>query len=109
MDDLIDWHQVRALHGDVGADMFEEVFTFFELETREILSDLGPATDWRAAMHALKGSAQTVGFAAAAAACAQAEAKAAEGRAGASDVPRITALLEQSHAAFRAGRRAHGI
>jgi len=109
---LIDWSQVHRLRDDVGADVFDEVLALFTEESATLLETLHTANTpvaQAAAAHALKGSAQTMGFAAAAAACADAEACAI--RPGwAPDVPmHIAEAFAVSSAAFDQGRAAQGL
>ena len=79
---MIDWHRVRELQDEVGADDFAEVVELFLEEADEVIERLeacaAPET-LEAEYHALKGSALNLGFQDLAEICAKAERQAAAG------------------------------
>lgn len=80
---MIDWRQVRDLKDEIGPADFDEVVRMFLDEVEEHLARLRAAPDYpdrEAALHALKSSALTLGFADLAALCDAGERAAAAGR-----------------------------
>lgn len=79
---MIDWVRVQELREEVGPEDFDEVVELFLEEVEEnltaITSCLAPQ-DMEEVLHALKGSALSLGFADLAALCQQGETTAAAG------------------------------
>jgi len=103
---MIDWGRVRDLRADIGDADFAAVAELFVDEVEAALAGLDPAAPAEALarqLHALKGSALNLGFAALARLCAKGEAQARAGLAGAVPVADIRAVWQASRAAFLAG------
>ena len=76
---MIDWDQIRELHGEVGPEDFEELVTLFLQEVDEVVARLekrGEPDRLTEDLHFLKGSAMNLGFADFAQACERGEARA---------------------------------
>jgi HPt (histidine-containing phosphotransfer) domain-containing protein len=103
---MIDWDRVRELWADMGPEDFTEVADLFAAEVEAALGALDPAApaeDFARQLHALKGSALNLGFAALATRCAEGEAQAAAGEVASVSVPELRKLYKASHIAFTSG------
>jgi HPt (histidine-containing phosphotransfer) domain-containing protein len=97
--EMIDWTRVRALRDEIGAEDFDEVVALFLDEVGEAAGklDSAPPGELPAALHFLKGSAMSIGFADFAALCG-----AGEKEAGPVDVVGLLDCLDQSRDRFLA-------
>lgn len=95
---MIDWTRAAELRDEIGADVFPEVLTMFLGDTEEAIDRMMQQGASEHALHDIKGSAMTVGFAELAGLCQQGESDAARGRAHAVDVT----ALDRSFCAARA-------
>lgn len=103
---MIDWHRVRELRSEVGAEDFDEVAALFLEEVAEVVTRLRQATDperLQADLHFMKGSALNLGFASFAAQCMEGEQAAAAGRAAEVDVAALLDCYDDSRLAFLEG------
>lgn len=106
---MIDWTQARMLQQEIGTEQFEEVVRLFldEMELlMERLDHAEGATQLQEVLHALKGSALTLGFAHFAELCAAAERHASLGQTIKVDKAGITSAYRQSHPEFITGLKA---
>lgn len=81
---MIDWQRVITLREDVGIDGFAEVVDLFLEEVGAVIKRLNETPDratLEADLHALRGSAQGMGFLAFAEVCQTGETQCAEGAA----------------------------
>jgi len=77
---MIDWQQAATLREEIGDEGFEDVLALYLQETEATLASFGrPGADAPALLHALRGSALTIGFAALAEMCGRLEAEARRG------------------------------
>ncbi|NNE52231.1 MAG: Hpt domain-containing protein [Sulfitobacter sp.] len=100
---MIEWDQVRQLHGEVGPEDFEELVTLFLQEVDEVATRLearGEPEKLQEDLHFLKGSAMNLGFADFAQACQRGETRAAKGDAAQVDLPKILELYRLSKSEF---------
>lgn len=103
---MIDWNRVRHLQREIGPDGFDAIVDVFIEEVSETVERLRTAPDpdtLCADLHALKGSALTLGFTTFSDMCQRGETRA--GQAGAQDVAVLPILdcYEDSKNAFFAG------
>ena len=100
---MIDWSRVAELRAEVGEDDFPEVVALFIEEVEEVIARLrgarGPG-DLAAALHFLKGSALSLGFAEFSRLCQQGEVQAAQGRGGDVALDEILAAFEAARGQF---------
>jgi len=102
---MIDWNRVRELRDEIGAEDFEEVVALFLEETDTDIAALRADTEAAgvgARLHALKGSALNLGFAALAGLCQTGESAAALGATVTIDRDAILRCYAASKAAFLA-------
>lgn len=100
---MIDWETVQALHDEVGAEDFGEIIDLFIEEVEEIVSTLGDDPDRSTLgddLHALKGSALSLGFTDFCALCQAGETAAENGHANAIAVEEIIHSFLVSKKAF---------
>ena len=102
---MIDWQRVEELETEIGREDFDEVAALFlsEIEAElaalpDVASDAGALRD---RLHAMKGSALNLGFAALADLCAKGEAQAADGVAHDISVDALMRLFQASQHVFR--------
>lgn len=103
---MIDRDRVQELRQEIGEDDFAEVAEMFLDEMAEALTALSDAPDNAGAdaFHGLRGSALNLGFADFASACADAEKRAAQGKAV--DTAHLNWLYGESVKAFRVSQPA---
>ncbi|QOL82057.1 Hpt domain-containing protein [Pseudooceanicola spongiae] len=99
---MISWGQILELRNDVGQDGFDEVISIFLEEVETTLNHLPQSSQLEEDLHALRGSAMTLGFRACAALCAQGEKLAGEGCADRVDLNAIQTTYLESKALFLA-------
>lgn len=100
---MIDWERVQALHDDVGAEDFDEIIDLFMEEVEEIVSSLGSNPDRSTLgddLHALKGSALSLGFSDFCALCQEGETAAENGQADTIDIEAVLQSFSVSKQAF---------
>jgi len=100
--ELIDWHRVDELRGEVGAEDFGEVADLFLEEVAEVVARLrkGKAASYAADLHFLKGSALNLGFRKLGTICSDGERLAASGKAETVDIATLVGVYETSIAEF---------
>lgn len=105
---MIDWSRVSELRDEIGAEDFEEVAALFLEEVSFSIAALGDgcrrARDLEEAMHALKGAALNLGFAALADLCLAGERAAAKGDMRAVLPHEVRTVFEASVADFERDR-----
>ncbi len=102
---MIDWARVSELRDEVGDDAFEEVTDIFLEEAEDVLTKFegGKSANWEEDFHFLKSSALNMGFAEVARLCQDAELRARDGGAGASDAAAVVASFRASRSVFEKG------
>lgn len=101
---MINWHRVRDLRKDVGADEFGEIVEIFLSEVEDIASALraaGNDRDMELHLHALKNAAVNLGFFELSELCQIAEVFASRKQAASVDIRRILWALEASLRLFK--------
>ncbi|MEM6938639.1 MAG: Hpt domain-containing protein [Pseudomonadota bacterium] len=100
---MIDWHKVKELRDEVGAEDFDEIVEVFLEEVEGHIADLLQKPDRSALaedLHFLKGSALNLGFRDLAALCKTGEAASEAGQADTVDLNEVSTVYEASKAAF---------
>lgn len=103
---MIDWARIDELRSEIGADGLAEVVELFLDEVETVVMRLKSAPDpalYEADLHFLKGGAWNLGFREFGALCQDGERRAARGRTGEVDIPRIVASYFASKEAFLSG------
>ena len=102
---MIQWHRVRQLRDEVGADEFDEVVQIFLDEVQEVIARLHQdtaRTQLEQNLHFLKGSALSLGFDQFSKLCQDGERRAAAGQGAEVDLPAILAVFDSSKTVFEA-------
>lgn len=99
---MISWGQILELREDVGYEGFDEVVAIFLEEVEETLRQLSHSPRLAEDLHALKGSAMTLGFNACAALCDDGEKLACAGHTEQVDIDAIRAVYSDSKVIFLA-------
>ncbi len=105
---MIDWHRVRELRSEVGAEDFAEVVELFLAEVDEVAARLAADPDpdrLKDELHFIKGSAYNLGFDRLGELCSAGEQRAAQGDAAGVDVAAVLDCYAQSRRSFVDGLR----
>lgn len=103
---MIDWHRVRELREEVGADDFPEVAGLFLEESDEVIAQLRAgacSVPLQDRLHFLKGSALNLGFDRLAKLCTEGVRLAEAGEAGRFPLATLIATYDASRAELVAG------